>query len=117
MDKHIKDYIDKCIEVFVTRIEGMDKAIVIKTIEMDRRLAEHNDLRKEVVTDRVQLVRRDRYRSDKINLEEWKDRVDNKLTELSTRDKDKLTKTNWIAIFMVALTVLNIVILLFHSIE
>lgn len=95
----------------------MDKAVVIKTTEMDRRLAEHNELRKEVITDRVELLRKDTYRSDKINLDEWRDRVDNKLTELSTKDTSKLTKTNWIAIIMVAITVLNVIILIFHSIK
>jgi len=40
---------------------GMDRAIVLKTIEIDRRLEEHNKLREEVMTDRELFLRREAF--------------------------------------------------------
>jgi hypothetical protein len=116
-----KSYVDKSIEVaraehqgdmkaINATILGMDRAAILKAEEIDRRLAEHNELRKEVITDRSTLLSQERYGADQKSFKEWKERTDKRLTELSTNETNKLTKTNWIAIGVLGLAVLNIII-------
>ena len=44
-----KKYIEKSIEVVEARLNGMDRAAVLKAEEVDRRLEDHNKLREEVI--------------------------------------------------------------------
>jgi hypothetical protein len=49
----------------MARIDGMDAAVVLKAAETDRRLAELNGLRAEVMTDRTQFVQKVVYDADR----------------------------------------------------
>lgn len=56
-----KDYVDLSVRAIEARLDGMDRAIVLKTVEIDRRLEEHNKLREEVMTDRELFLRREAF--------------------------------------------------------
>ena len=48
-------------EMVKVQLNAIDKALVIKTAELERRLELLNELRNEVVSDRTQFVRREAY--------------------------------------------------------
>jgi len=100
-----KSFIKKSIEKVDVRIDGIDKATIIKTGEIDRRLLEHNELRKEVLTDRAEFVRKEAF-------EFWKDAVNEKLTTLMNRHDKKITAATWTAICGVFVTVINLVLII-----
>ena len=54
---------DAKIAAVLARIDAMDKAVGVKTEEMERRLEGLNELRKDVVKDREQFVRKEVYES------------------------------------------------------
>jgi len=54
---------DAKIASVLARIDAMDKAVTVKTEEMERRLEGLNELRKDVVKDREQFVRKEIYES------------------------------------------------------
>jgi len=97
-------------EVFEARLEGMDRATTLKAIEIDRRLDQLNELRKEVITDRLQLVNKESY-------EAWKTVVNDKLTKLMTPYERQPAKPNWTAVVVVAIGILNLFVLVLHYIR
>ena len=97
-------------ECIAARIDGMDRAAVLKAEEIDRRLEEHNKLREEVVTDRRQFLRAETFESFEKARSEWKTLVDNQLTKLMTKYDSRMTTANITAIIALLLTVVNIVI-------
>jgi hypothetical protein len=114
MDEHTRDYIDKSIQVVEARLDGIDKATIIKTIEIDRRLEEHNKLREEVLTDRSEFVKGETYKLHERNTNDWKEEVDEKLTKLMTKYENRMSIANWIAIVAVIITIANLIILVLH---
>jgi hypothetical protein len=125
MDEETKEYINKSVEVnkvridgveriFETRICGMDRAAVLKAIEIDRRLEEHNKLREEVLTDRTQFVRSETYLLHERTTNQWKDEVNDKLTKLMTKYDSRMTTSNWIAFVAVIITIINLLVLILN---
>jgi hypothetical protein len=108
-----KIYMDQIKEGLETRLSGMDKALKLKTTEIDRRLEEHNKLREEVVTDRSQFMMNEVYRADRKTWQQWKDSVNSNITKLMTDYETKMSKTNWISLIAVVITIINLVAVLF----
>ena len=71
-------------KLIVTRLEGADKALEVKTLEMDRRLEELNNLRKQVTDDRLQFMRSDVYEAKHSVLENDRNNTIVRLTALET---------------------------------
>ena len=112
MEDERKEYVDLAIKVIETRIDGMDRATIVKTSEIDRRLEEHNRLRQEVMTDRAQFLRSDTFDTFEKARGEWKTLVDNQLTKLMTKYENRMTTANITAVVALLLTVVNIIIFL-----
>jgi hypothetical protein len=108
-----KIYMDQIKEGLETRLDGMDRALALKTTEIDRRLEEHNKLREEVVTDRSQFMMNEVYRADRKTWQQWKDSVNSNITKLMTDYETKMSKTNWISLIAVVITIINLVAVLF----
>jgi hypothetical protein len=108
-----KVYIDKYIEVIEARLDGMDRAAVLKANEIDRRLEEHNKLREEVLTDRSQFMRTEVYAADRKTWQQWKESVNASVTKLMTKYDSRMTMANWISIVAVVVTFINLVVLAF----
>jgi hypothetical protein len=106
----------KCdqIKTIEARLEGMDRAAVLKATEIDRRLQEHNELRKEVLTDRSQFMQTDIYDADRKNWQAWKEIVNASLTKLMTKYENRMSIANYIAVVAVIVTIANLIILLLH---
>ena len=95
---------------FNERFAGMDRAAVLKAAEIDRRLDELNDLRKEVIIDRMTLV-------NKESFDPWKAVVNERLTKLMTPYEQKPAKPNWTAIVVVGIGILNLGVLILHYVR
>jgi hypothetical protein len=108
-----KIYMDQIKEGLETRLDGMDRALALKTTEIDRRLEEHNKLREEVVTDRSQFMMNEVYIADRKTWQQWKDSVNSNITKLMTDYETKMSKTNWISLIAVVITIINLVAVLF----
>ena len=97
------DY-DKLIRLHIktieARLDGMDKLLQVRGIELDRRLAGLNELRADVVKDRDQFVRRESYELKMIDLE----KLGNRVTSVETR------LVVWSAVLAFIFTVVNIVL-------
>ncbi len=102
----LKAYID-------TRFENQEKALVTAKSELDRRLKEMNEFRKENVEDRVLFLRSDRFeailsewnqwRNDHVNESNgWRSRADGRLTVIETRS------ITWTSILGVVFTLIQI---------
>jgi hypothetical protein len=109
-----KNYIDMSIKVVETRLDGMDRAATLKAEEIDRRLEEHNKLREEVMTDRSVFVRTETYSLHEKSANEWKTEVNRSLTKLMTKYENRMSMANWIAVVAVAVTIINLIVLIFH---
>ena len=109
-----KNYIDMSIKVVETRLDGMDRAATLKADEIDRRLEEHNRLREEVMTDRSVFVRTETYNLHEKAANEWKTEVNRSLTKLMTKYENRMSMANWIAVVAVAVTIINLIVLVFH---
>jgi len=96
---------------------GMDRAIVLKTIEIDRRLEEHNKLREEVMTDRELFLRREAFKMHEKTSNDWRDSVNTMLTKLMTKYESRMSIANWIAVVAVLLTFINLIVLVAHFYE
>jgi hypothetical protein len=95
------------------RLDGMDEAVKTKTTELDRRLAELNQLRAEVTLDRTQFVLRETY-DDKIrDLDIWKEKVDSDRTILMTQYGNRITVATVISVLSLIVSVLTIVAIIF----
>lgn len=67
----LREIIQLKIENVLIRLEGMDKALVVKTTEMERRLIGLNELRSEVVRDREQFLKKDTYETRILGIDIW----------------------------------------------
>lgn len=97
------DY-DKLIQLHIktieARLDGMDKLLAQRGIELDRRLAGLNELRADVVKDRDQFVRRESYDLKIADLE----KMGNRVTALETRI------IVWSGVLAMIFTIINIVL-------
>ena len=57
----LMEFLRQCSKTLDLRFEALDKALELKSLEMERRLAGMNELREEVMKDRSQFVRSDMY--------------------------------------------------------
>ncbi len=80
---------------FKLQFESMQSAIGVTTKENDRRMTEMNELRKEVVADRGQFVKKEVY-------DIWHTEVDRRLTTSETR---AITWTAAIGLFFVIVSI------------
>src|SRR3954469_15528490 len=67
------------------RLDAMDTAVEVATFNLNRRLMELNELRKEVTTDRLQFLVRDVYESSEKERMTWRENVNARLTAIDTR--------------------------------
>ena len=113
-----KTYIDKSVEAvrstLEARIDGMDRAAVLKANEIDRRLQEHNKLREEVMTDRSEFLRVETFNLHETSTNEWKESVNSKLTKLMTKYENRMSIANWISVVAVLITIINLIVLILH---
>ena len=73
------------IDAVKARLDGMDRAIDVKTAELDRRLLLLNELRGDVVRDREQFVRRDAYTARAESIDKWVFTTEQRITAIETR--------------------------------
>ena len=72
-------------DVIQSRLDGMDKALAIKTAEMDRRLEELNKLRQEVVQDRGLYMTKEMYGSAHSSLSNAVEDTRNRINNIGVR--------------------------------
>ncbi len=102
----LKDYVD-------TKFDNQEKALVTAKSELDRRLREMNEFRKENLEDRALFLRTERFEgilkewtawryehSDESNA--WRARIDNRVTVIETRS------ITWTSILGVIFTVIQV---------
>jgi len=73
------------IDAVKARLDGMDRAIDVKTAELDRRLEALNELRSDVLKDREQFVRRDAYTVRAEAIDKWVFTTEQRITAIETR--------------------------------
>jgi len=96
------------------RMDGMDKATTLKATEIDRRLYEANQLRKELITDRSQFLRESLYIEHVKALDKWRTEVNEALTKLMTPYERQPGRPDWTAVVVVAIGILNLFVLVLH---
>ena len=93
-------------ERLTARLDGMDKALEIKTRELDRRLEGLNELREEVIKDRDQYARREIFNSKVNYYDQWITTASEKLTRLMV---DYETRINRAAVISIIARVVSVV--------
>jgi len=73
------------IDAVKARLDGMDRAIDVKTAELDRRLEALNELRSDVLKDREQFVRKDAYTAKSETIDKWVFTTEQRITAIETR--------------------------------
>ena len=112
--KFCKEYLDKSIAEVKAMIAGIDKATVIKTMEMDRRLAELNELRRDVVQDRSMFVKKETYDVENKVIDDWMTSVNEKLTKLMVKYESRVTLTTLISLGSLLVSIITLGILAMH---
>jgi hypothetical protein len=67
------------------RFSHMDTALTLRTQELERRLEQLNELRKEVTKDRDQFLKKDIYDAKTNFYDNWCSQVSERLTRIETR--------------------------------
>jgi hypothetical protein len=106
----LNEVIKSKIETLSTRLDGMDKAVEIKTIDMERRLEGLNELRNDVIKDRSLLVRQDTYKMKIRMIDDWITTANEKLTTLMISYNNRISLAHWLSIVAIILTAVNIII-------
>ena len=96
LDVTLKEYID-------VKFEALNHSILAAKIEMDRRMNDANNLRGEVLEDRSQYLKLDRFESILGEWSNWRSRFDNRLTIIETRS---VTWTGALGVFFVLIQVI-----------
>lgn len=73
--REVSDRLTRLETIIDLKFQEMDKALVLKTIEIDRRLQGLNELRNDVVKDRDQFVSRNVYEIERKELSQLANRV------------------------------------------
>ncbi len=97
-------------EYFEVKLNAMDHAVLLARTEMDRRLAELNELRKQVIDDRGQFVLNAAYDITEKERSTWRDAVNTRLTSIETRS---VTWTSALGMFFLILQLAASAILYF----
>ena len=92
-------------ERLTARLDGMDKALDVKTRELDRRLDGLNELREEVVRDRDQYARKESLDAKIDAYDKWITIANEKLTRLLVEYETRINKAGMIAIIAVLVSV------------
>ena len=109
---YLENSIKKDVSVLEARMDGMDKAVELKTVEMERRLEGLNELRSEVIKDRELLVKKEGYDLKMAMLDSWITAANEKLTTLMISYNNRISLASWLAIAAVIVSVINIMILI-----
>ena len=96
-------------ERLTARLDGMDKALEIKTKEMDRRLEGLNELREDVVRDRDQFARKEVLDSKIDAYDKWITIANEKLTRLLVEYETRINRAGMVAIVAVVVSILALV--------
>lgn len=102
----LKEYVERILEEQCLRnkvqLEATERALLLATRELERRLGELNQLRAEVTSDRSQFVQRSIYEHHLATTSEWREEVSQRLTVMETRS---ITWTAAIALFFLIVQV------------
>lgn len=112
IEERSRIYADLIKSLIEQRISGMDRAAVLKASEIDRRLEEHNELRKEVLEDRESFVRKNIYAEHTKAQDLWKVEVNDAITKLMTQYQSRMSTANYISLGAMVIALINVVILI-----
>ncbi len=87
-------------EFIEARLNAMEKAVIIATTDMERRLDELNQLRKDVITDRSQFLSLEVFNATLKEWSMWRETTVNRITIMETR---AVTWTAALGIFFIVL--------------
>jgi hypothetical protein len=93
--------VDEREKQFNLQIDSLRDSIVMAKVELDKRLNNLNELRKEVMEDRSTLVPMTTFNLRREQLDVWKSAVDQAITKLETRS------ITWGAAIALAVIILN----------
>jgi hypothetical protein len=111
IDERLKGFVALTDEHF----ECMDKVLDLKTIEMNRRLVELNELRSEVVKDRNLLVQKGEYDLKMRGIDNWVDVANEKLTILMVNYNNRISLAHWLSIGAIVISIVNIALIIFYK--
>lgn len=83
--QHIEDVITLGFEKLYIRLEGMDKALDLKSKDLENRLHLLNQLREEVIRDRQMFLVKETYDIKTAGYDAWCSSVDKKIATIETR--------------------------------
>ena len=89
-------------EYMEAKFDAMDKAVSLAVVDIDRRLAELNNLRREVMTDRTSFLAMDVFNATLKEWSIWRESITNRLTVIETRS---VTWTAALGIFFIIIQV------------
>lgn len=102
----LKEYVERILEEQCLRnkvqLEATERALLLATREMERRLGELNQLRSEVTSDRSQFVQRAIYEHHLITTNEWRESISQRVSVTETRI---ITWTSAIGLFFLIVNV------------
>ena len=104
-DVTLREYIERILDE--REKHGM-LALELASREIERRLEALNELRSEVIKDRIMLVRVDTYDSKMKDLDAWRKRVDTAITKIDTRS------TTWTAALAIAFIIVQLILAYFR---
>ena len=111
----LKEYIERVISEkeiqHDLRFKASEEALILSRNQLLKDLEHLNQLRKEVVEDRGQLIGIEAFDTFKNSLSEWKMTAENRMTTAENRYDNRLRTTTAISIFSCALTIITFAIL------
>ena len=111
--KVFEKILDERSKTIEARLDGMDRAAVLKAEEIDRRLEEHNKLREEVLLDRSMFMRNEVYSADRKTWQQWKETVNSSVTKLMTTYENRFTLSTSIAFVSLLIALATFATLIF----
>jgi len=112
---YLENSIKKDVSVLEARMDGMDKAVELKTVEMERRLEGLNELRSEVIKDRELLVKKEGYDLKMAMLDSWITAANEKLTTLMISYNNRISLASWLAIVATIISIINILVFVYFA--
>jgi hypothetical protein len=114
-NKAVTERMDLCIRTVNIRLESMDRALDLKTGELDKRLEGLNNLRAEVTKDRELFLRKETY-DYKIGIyDKWVTETSDRVVRMETRYEGRITTATVLAIFSMLIAVLSVVLSWMHK--